>query len=154
MKMLLVTVLTSVTNQELGVAWIRPENWDSLVSPPSLVTLHNIISMNQGSNVTKISHFLLEQQQKLMLVLGSLFMKFLFPIKVMTHVLAPGTNAHGCERVRSECDLFSGRQLRRYLQQCASVTVPGSLTMWCRLLTSRSQQFIASSEPGHRDFHY
>ena len=65
--------------------------WDSLVSPPSLVTLHNIISMNQGSNVTKISHFLLEQQQKLMLVLGSLFMKFLFPIKVMTHVLAPGT---------------------------------------------------------------
>ena len=93
--------------------------WDSLVSPPSLVTLHNIISMNQGSNVTKISHFLLEQQQKLMLVLGSLFMKFLFPIKVMTHVLAPGTMV-----VReSGVSVTYFRQLRRYLQQCASVTV-------------------------------
>ena len=147
MKMLLVTVLTSVTNQELGVAWIRPE------STPETVSCH----LHHWSHSTTSSAWTKDQMLQ----------------RYLTFYWSSNKNWCWCwaRYLWSSCSQLKWwhmcwprvSMLMVVRESGVSVTyfqvdnwgdICGSLTMWCRLLTSRLQQFIASSEPGHRDFHY
>ena len=148
MKMLLVTVLTSVTNQELGVAWIRP------VSTPETVSCH----LHHWSHSTTSSAWTKDQMLQ----------------RYLTFYWSSDKNWCWCwaRYLWSSCSqlkwwhmcwprvpwLWESQEwvwpiFRSTIEEIFAA-VRQCHCPRCRLLTSRLQQFIASSEPGHRDFHY